>query len=164
MAGAREFARSLLRKLGSFKLAVLKLWSQDALTFLKLLRTSKDFYLYRLNLLILDMLEIKTGLLKRKGFPCGSAGKESSCSARDLGSTSGLGRSPGKGNGYPLRYSGLEKSMGVAKRQITTEWLSFFHKQKPITCWHFMEKKNKNTIFLSKQRIVPNVLYFCRSL
>ena len=38
------------------------------------------------------------------GFPCGSAGKESTCSA-DLGSISGLGRSPGEGKGYPLQYS-----------------------------------------------------------
>ena len=36
------------------------------------------------------------------GFPCGSAGKESTCSAGDLGSIPGLGRSPGEGNGYPL--------------------------------------------------------------
>ena len=46
------------------------------------------------------------------GFPCGSAGKESACNARDLGSISGLGRSPGEGKGYPLQYSDLEKSMG----------------------------------------------------
>ena len=38
-----------------------------------------------------------------KGFPGGSAGKESACSAEDLGSTSGLGRSPGEGKGYPFQ-------------------------------------------------------------
>ena len=53
-------------------------------------------------------------------FPCGSAGKESTCSAGDLGFISGLGRSPGEGKGYPLKYSGPENSMdcvvhGVAK-------------------------------------------------
>ena len=42
------------------------------------------------------------------GFPGGSAGKESACNVGDLGSIPGLGRSPGEGNGYPLRYSGLE--------------------------------------------------------
>ena len=36
------------------------------------------------------------------GFPGGSAGKESACNAGDLGSISGLGRSPGEGEGYPL--------------------------------------------------------------
>ena len=45
-----------------------------------------------------------------EGFPCGSAGKESACNAGDLGLISGLGRSPGEGNGYPLQYSGLENS------------------------------------------------------
>ena len=29
----------------------------------------------------------------------------------DLGSTPGLGRALGEGNGYPLQYSGLENSM-----------------------------------------------------
>ena len=45
------------------------------------------------------------------GFPCGSAGKESTYSMGDLGSIPGLGRSPGEGKGYPLQYSGLENSM-----------------------------------------------------
>ena len=45
------------------------------------------------------------------GFHSGSAGKESACNARDLGSIPGLGRSPGEGKGYPLQYSGLENSM-----------------------------------------------------
>ena len=45
------------------------------------------------------------------GFPCGSAGKESACNAKDLGSIPGLGRSPGEEKGYPLQYSGLENSM-----------------------------------------------------
>ena len=45
------------------------------------------------------------------GFPCGSAGKESSCNAGDLGLIPGLGRSPGEEKGYPLQYSGLENFM-----------------------------------------------------
>ena len=56
------------------------------------------------------------------GFPCGSADKESTRNAEDLGLIPGLGRSPGEGKGYPLQYSGLENSMdrivhGVAKSQ-----------------------------------------------
>ena len=39
------------------------------------------------------------------GFPHGSAGKESTCNAGDLGSIPGLGRSPGV-----VQYSGLENS------------------------------------------------------
>ena len=37
--------------------------------------------------------------------------KESMCDTGDLGSTPGSGRSPRKGNGYPLQYSCLENSM-----------------------------------------------------
>ena len=59
-----------------------------------------------------DMLEkglaTHCGIL---GFPGGSAGKESTCSAGDLGSIPGLGRSPGEGNSYPLQYSGLKNPM-----------------------------------------------------
>ena len=45
------------------------------------------------------------------GFPSGSDGKESACSAGDPGSVPGLGRSPGEGNGNPLQYSCQENSM-----------------------------------------------------
>ena len=45
-----------------------------------------------------------------RGFPCGSAGKESTCNAGDLGLIPRLGRSPGESKGYPLQYSGLENS------------------------------------------------------
>ena len=56
-----------------------------------------------------------------KGFLGGSAGEESARNAGDLGSIPRLGRSPGKGKGYPLQYSGLENPMdciihGVTKR------------------------------------------------
>ena len=61
------------------------------------------------------------------GFPGVSDSKVSTCSAGDLGSIPGLGRSPGGGNGNPLQYSGLENSIergawrarvhGIAKSQ-----------------------------------------------
>ena len=44
------------------------------------------------------------------GFPGGSDTKESAHSVGDLGLISGLRRSPGEGNGYPLQYSCLENS------------------------------------------------------
>ena len=44
-------------------------------------------------------------------FPGGSDGKASVYNAGDLGSSPGLGRSPGKGKGYPLQSPGLENSM-----------------------------------------------------
>ena len=46
-----------------------------------------------------------------KSFSGSSDGKESACSAGDLGSIPRLGRSPGEGNGNPLQYSCLENSM-----------------------------------------------------
>ena len=45
------------------------------------------------------------------GLPCGSVGKESACSAGDLGSIPGSGRSAGEGHGNPLQYSCLENPM-----------------------------------------------------
>ena len=42
------------------------------------------------------------------GLPWWLNGKESACNTEDLGSTPGLGRSPGGGHGNPLQYSCLE--------------------------------------------------------
>ena len=39
----------------------------------------------------------------KMSFPGGSDGKESACSAGDLGLTPGLGRCPGEGHGNPLQ-------------------------------------------------------------
>ena len=44
-------------------------------------------------------------------FLGGSKGKASASNAGDPGSISGLGRSPGEGNGHPLQYSCLENPM-----------------------------------------------------
>ena len=63
------------------------------------------------------------------GFPCGSAGKESACNEGDLGLIPDLGRSPGKGKGYPLWYSGLENSTDYIVHGVTKSRtrLSDFH-------------------------------------
>ena len=53
------------------------------------------------------------------GFPGGSDGKESACSAEDLDLIPGLGRSPGEGNGNPLQYSCLENPMDGRAWQAT---------------------------------------------
>ena len=45
------------------------------------------------------------------GFPGGSDGEESACSARDQGLIPGSGRTPGEGNGSPLQCSCLENPM-----------------------------------------------------
>ena len=46
-----------------------------------------------------------------EGFPGGSDSKDSACRAGDAGSILKSGRYPGEGNGCPLQYSCLEKSM-----------------------------------------------------
>ena len=65
------------------------------------------------------------------GFPCGSAGKESTCNVGDLGSIPGLGRSPGKEKGYPLQYCGLETSM-----DCSTPGFPVHHRLKDLTQTH----------------------------
>ena len=52
-------------------------------------------------------------------LPGGSDGKEAACSAGDLSSIPGLGRSPGEGNGNPLQYPCLENSMDRGVWQAT---------------------------------------------
>ena len=70
-----------------------------------------------------------TVIKRLSDFPGGSDSKASVYNVEDPGSVPGCGRSPGEGHGYPLQYSGLEKSMdcvvhGVAKSQTG---LSDFH-------------------------------------
>ena len=55
------------------------------------------------------------------GFPGGSDGKEYACSAGDLGSIPGLGRSPAEGKGYPLQCSGLEQEMAPHSNIVAWE-------------------------------------------
>ena len=51
------------------------------------------------------------GLPYIKGFPGGSDNKASVCNAGDPGSIPGLRRSPGEGNGNPLKFYCLENSI-----------------------------------------------------
>ena len=65
-------------------------------------------------------------------FPGGPDGKEPANAGdiRDAGSVPGLGRSPGKGNGYPLQYSCLENSMGIEPGRLYSPWS---HKESDMT-------------------------------
>ena len=56
------------------------------------------------------------------GFAGGSEGKESTCTAGDLGSVPGLGRSPGEGHGNPLKYSCLENPHGERSLAGCSQW------------------------------------------
>ena len=76
----------------------------------------------------------------------------------DLGSVSGLGKSPGEGNGYPLQYAGLENSMDYTVHVVTKSQtrLSNFHlftseylrkvSQKPVTVRDFIFLGSKITV------------------
>ena len=64
----------------------------------------------------------KQDLPNTRGFPEGSDSKESACSAGDLGSIPGSGRSPGEGNGYPLQYSCLENPHGQRSLAGYSPW------------------------------------------
>ena len=69
-----------------------------------------------------DQVQVFQVSLGVMGFPCGSDGKESTCSARDAGALSsipGSGKSPGEENGNPLQYPCLENSMSRGAWQAT---------------------------------------------
>jgi len=53
-----------------------------------------------------------------KGFPCGSAGKESACNAGDLGSIPWLGRSSGEGKSHFTRSSILAWKIGHKEQDM----------------------------------------------
>ena len=75
------------------------------------------------------------------GFPCGSAGKESTCNAGDLGLIPGLRKSPGEGKGSPLQYSGLENS-----RDYTVHGVA-------------LDSTERLTLSLSLPLVPPDMLY-----
>ena len=82
------------------------------------------------NLVFIMLFLIWAALLL--DFLCGSTGKESACGVGDPILIPGLGRSPGKGKGYPLQYSGLENSMncivhGVIQSGIRLDDFDFSH-------------------------------------
>ena len=66
-----------------------------------------------LNLTRWDLTRIYVG---------GSDGKESACSAGNLGLIPGLGRSPEEGHGYPFQYSCLENPHGQRSLVGYSQW------------------------------------------
>jgi len=86
------------------------------------------------------------------GFPCGSAGKKSTCNEGHLSSIPELGRSPGEGKVYALQYSDLENSMdcivhGIAKsRTQMNDFHSHFAASLPSTMAYRVESPWLNLI------------------
>ena len=79
------------------------------------------------------------------GFPGGTVVKHPPANARDLGPISGLGRSPGGGNGNPLQYSCLENFMDRGAWQATVNGNTVGHDS---TCRH----KNVSEIIQGKKK------------
>ena len=81
-------------------------------------------------------------------FPCGSAGKESTCNVGDLGLIPGFGRSPGEGKSHPLQYSSLENSLDCIVHGITKSWTrlcgTHFHFTFPINSINLNKMININ--------------------
>ena len=73
-----------------------------------------------------------------KGFPGGSVGKAPTCSAEDLDSVTGLWRSPGEGNGYPLKYSGLDLEIQLKLGWNLTFTLSLISCRSPSLYLNFL--------------------------
>ena len=104
-------------------------------------------------------------------FPCGSDGKESICSAGDLGLIPWLWRSPREGKGYPLQCSCLENSKyrgaywatvhGFTKSRTRLNAFHFrfgFHLL--VFCWEFL-------CFISSVILTSNFVflwYLCLTL
>ena len=79
------------------------------------------------------------------GFPCGSAGKESTCNAEDMGSNPGLGRSPGEGKGDPLQYSGLENSMDCIVMTVRLSLTMYKDQTTKYASQHCFQYQNTET-------------------
>ena len=67
-----------------------------------------------------NMIELVSSQVR--GFPGGSDGKESVCSAGDLGLIPGLGRSRGGGHVSPLQCSCLENPHGQRNLEGYSPW------------------------------------------
>ena len=95
------------------------------------------------------------------GFFCGSAGKESACNVGDLGSTPGLGRSPGEGKGYPLQYSRVND---IKYDICWNPYLSCNWKFVPFDCLHPISLPSGNHKFdLFSFEFVFDVFLTCAS-
>ena len=110
-------------------------------------------------------------------FPGSSDGKESPFNAGDLGSTPGLGRSPGEGNGNPLQYSCLENPMDRGAWRATVHRITEWHNWVTLTSFSYLYRSflvwcNPVCLFcfwcqiqkfIAKADLEELILFFCRS-
>ena len=107
-----------------------------------------DYIIYEQRLLFL--ISLQSFIFYFHYLSDSSVGKESACKAGDVGSTPGLERSPEKGKGYPLQYSGLETSMHSPwghKESDTTEQLSL-----SITCLIALAQESTTELKMSDKK------------
>ena len=125
------FFSTYFSKFSSFKISLNSLWFKGDFFFSlqKFGMTFRGLFFANISLVILvwreNAMAIWTKALYFKriiwdfyfgrdlamDFPSGSDGKASASNVGDPGSVPGLGRFPGEGNGNPLQYCCLEKSM-----------------------------------------------------
>ena len=97
-----------------------------------------------------------------EGFPWGSTVKEFACNAGDLGSIPGLGRFPGGGEIYPLRYRswmGMLFSRSVMSDSLWTSWTVARQ-----TSWSFTSSQSLLKFMLIELVLLFNHLVLCYPL
>ena len=108
---------------------------------------------------------LKVVLCYCQGFHGGSDSKESTCKAGDPGLVFGLGRSSGKGNGFPLQYSCLKNSMDRGAWRATVHGVTKIWTQ--LTNLDSIFKSTDITlptkVHLVKAMVFPVVMYGCDS-
>ena len=91
------------------------------------------------------------------GFPGGSDGNESACNVGEPGLIPELGRSPGEGNGYPLKYSWVLKVRYWSILTWRTPWTEEFGGLNP---WGLKELDTTEWLIL----LLSNSLIYVRLL
>ena len=96
------------------------------------------------------------------GFPCGSAGKESTCSAGDLGSIPGLGRSLEEGKGYPFNY--LTSIIRIIKHLSDSFFVSFQQLESShLACFQGPVQRRTDRVFQPRSPAGPQLESCCLS-
>ena len=86
-------------------------------------------------------------------LPWSLSHKESACQAGDMGSTPGLGRSPGEGSGNPLQYSRLGNPMD------REAWRAIVHGESKS--WTQLSMQSMYLGWKGSLGIFCNILYIC---